>query len=145
MTDSKTLKAGDRTVPYRGHETIDKIKEADLSEFSTRITQDATVNDANRIRSALQEDDLIWAQTNRSFKDILRLLPIEDFDRETLELDRGYLTKRCERAKTLMMFTNELSDVRKYVRLKAKIAVIDLILSAEVGNLIDASLQHLEN
>jgi hypothetical protein len=143
MTQHKTSKAGDGATTDRlpGSEITDKIDEQDLSEFSQRVILGATANDAKRIRTAQQEDDLIDAQMNRSFNDILRSLPIDDFDRESLELDRGYLAKRCERARRVVAFTGALSDLRKYARLKAKIAVIDLLLSSEMARLIEASLR----
>jgi len=145
LMTAHTLKASGRTANRLPGREATGIEELDLSEFSGRVTQGATAKDANRIHAAQQEDDLIYTYTNRSLKDILKSLPTNDFDRETLEYDRGYLAKRCEQARTLMIFTKELSDVRKYVRLKAKVTVIDLILSSEVAALIEASLQHLES
>jgi hypothetical protein len=122
-------------------EAINK-REAVKSGFLERVTSDTRASVAKRIRKARRKDDLIRAQVNRTFNDYLRALPVDDFNRETLELDRGHLVERSERAKTSMKFTKELRDVRKYVRLKAKIAVIDLILSSEVAVLIEASSRH---
>jgi hypothetical protein len=123
-------------------ETIDKREAVDLLELSERVNSDTRASVAKRIRKARLKDDLIRAQVNRTFNDFLRSLPVDDFNRETLELDRGHLVERCERAKTSMRFTQALSDVRKYVRLKARIAVIDLMLSSEVAVLIEASSRH---
>jgi hypothetical protein len=121
MIEHKTLKASDRAA-------------------SDRVPGHTTANDAKRVRVAPQKRDLIYPQMKRSFNDILRSLPVDDFDRETLELDRGALVERSEQVRQTMMLTGGLYDLRKYVRLKAKIAVINWMLSSEVADLIEASL-----
>jgi hypothetical protein len=142
MTKYKKV-GGDGIAAHRvpEPEAINK-REAVKSGVSERVTSDTRASVAKRIRKARRKDDLIRAQVNRTFKDYLRALPVDDFNRETLELDRSHLVQRCERAKTSMRFTKALADVRKYVRLKAKIAVIDLVLSSEVAVLIEASSRH---
>jgi hypothetical protein len=101
-------------------------------EFSGRVTQGATKAEIRKIRWAMEDDDLYNATFNKSFKAILRSLPTDDLGRECMQDDRIYLSKRCDRMRKVFAFTNEPSDLRKYIRLKAKLAVIDVVTSPEV-------------
>jgi hypothetical protein len=112
------------------------------SDFTARVTQGANAVDVlQRIRWAQEDDDLSLATHNISFKKIVGSLPETDLDRECLQDGRDYLAKRCERARRIAAFTEESSDLKKYVRLKAKVLVIDLVLSAEIQKAIRASLR----
>jgi hypothetical protein len=142
MISNRLSKPSDAAAADRSPGPENTTEVCDLSEFSQRVSQGATANDAKRIFTAEQEDDLVDAQMNRSFKAILKSLPIDDFDREYLELVRDYLVKRCERARKAVAFTEALSDVRQLARLQAKIAMIDVLLSSEVTGLIERSLRH---
>jgi len=69
---------------------------------------------------------------NPSFNGILRAMPMNDGDdRDFLEGVRTYLTERREQARTAIELGNKLSDLRKYVRFHAKLAVVDVVLSTE--------------
>jgi hypothetical protein len=137
MPNTKPDAAADR--PPRPENTT---KVCDLSDYSQRVSQGATAHDARRVRTAQYEDNLVDAQMKRSVKQMLKSLPLDDFDREGLEFEREYLAKRCERVKRVVSFTEALPDIRKYARVLAKIAVIDVLLSSEVTGLIERSLRH---
>jgi hypothetical protein len=72
---------------------------------------------------------------NRSFKQILRM---REPEREFLEDDRLFFQERLEFAKEMMERDHQHSDARlkEYLLWKAKIAVIDLMLSDDIQRTI---------
>jgi hypothetical protein len=57
-----------------------------------------------------------------------------------LETGRSYLTERRVLAKEMMELSNAMSDLKSYIRIQAKLAAIDVLLSVETEKAVQRVL-----